>query len=117
MPNHRRAVQCRIVWQIDRILDHGNPNKVYGSQQVFKKRSGRLGRELTSMRRKEKVEWADEILYLCGGASCSSGLVLAYVNSGGASGRVLEAPGRKPLLTRAACGVRGFLFIATVNCD
>jgi len=52
MPAHRRAVQCRIVWQIDRILDHGDPNKVYGSQQVFKKVVGGLGRELTSMKKK-----------------------------------------------------------------
>lgn len=26
-----------MVWQIDRLLDHDDPNKVYESQQVFKK--------------------------------------------------------------------------------
>jgi hypothetical protein len=41
-----------MVWQIDRILDHDDPNKVYGSQHVFKKVVGGLKRELTSMKRK-----------------------------------------------------------------
>lgn len=41
-----------MVWQIDRLLDHDDPNKVYGSQQVFKKVVGGLWMELTSMKKK-----------------------------------------------------------------
>jgi hypothetical protein len=41
-----------MVWQIDRLLDHDDPNKVYGSQRVFGKVVGGLRRELTSMKKK-----------------------------------------------------------------
>ena len=63
---------------------------------MFQKVIGGLGMELTSMKKKRGSWVADEILYLCGGANFSSGLALAYANSGRASGRVLEAPSRQP---------------------
>ena len=36
---------------------------------------------------KRKLSGQTRFLYLCGGASCGSGLALAYANSGGAWGR------------------------------